>query len=75
MLDLPDESVSEGVVGLTHTEGEETAVRVDPPGADTHRVPTNLSSHVMLYVKKRQCWGAGIANIGRSLMQLRLIKC
>ena len=45
---LPDESVSEGIVGLTHTEGEETAVRVDPPGADTHRVPTNLSINVVL---------------------------
>ena len=33
------------IIGLTHTEGEEGPLAVDPPGTDTHGVPAHLVQH------------------------------
>ena len=33
------------IIGLTHTEGEEGPLAVDPPGADAHGVPAHLVQH------------------------------
>merc|ERR1719150_1279737 len=44
--DGPDESVPEGVVGLSDAEGEEAVVALDPPRADAHRVPADLGREV-----------------------------
>jgi hypothetical protein len=39
---LPNEPIAQCIIGLTHAEGEKTAVRVDPPCAHAHGVPTHL---------------------------------
>jgi hypothetical protein len=40
---LPNEPIAQCIVGLTHAEGEKTAVRVDPPCTHAHGVPTHLN--------------------------------
>ena len=39
----PDETIPERIIRLADAESEEGALRVDPPGAHSHRIPTNLS--------------------------------
>ena len=41
---LPDETISEGIVGLTDTEGEEASITVNTAGTNTHGVPADLQA-------------------------------